>query len=136
MEQDYQNIQKSPDNIDFQTLRVLLQKYPWFSYLHMLWLVKSYKDRTDIFNTELRKHVIYLRDRKKLYQLLNEKEWPGLINPSSADSGNLSAEITPENDHETELLDFHYRAGQHNLHPGENEPVKNDISENDSVTRE
>src|SRR6056297_3566355 len=118
MENSRINLLQSPENIEFSTLEELMGKYPWFSFLHILWLLKYKNERPEEFNSQLKKHIIYIHDRKRLFQILNNNLWDDLIkDPEPADIE--ETEIVPDNKdgqepEEKELLEFSYNKGEDN----------------------
>lgn len=118
MENPRINLLQSPENIDFSSLEELMEKYPWFSFLHILWLLKYKTERPEEFSSQLKKHIIYIRDRKRLFQILNNNLWDDLIkDPEPTDI--KETEIVPDNrdeqePEEKELLEFSYNKGEDN----------------------
>ncbi len=112
MEENMQpNLFQNPNSIDYDTLTDLLQKYPWFSYLHILWLLKIKQEKPADFERELKKHIIYIQDRKRLFQLLEQGSWEDLTENNDDNSEDNSIEGHTEQ-REEELLDFSYNGNE------------------------
>ncbi len=113
MENTPQNLLQNPDSIDFAALKDLLEKYPWFSVLHIVWLLKCKKERPAEFESELKEHIIYIHDRKRLFQILNSDIWDELTAKDLSEKEDIKIEVHPEpSKEENELLDFSYNAGE------------------------
>ncbi len=109
MENTQLNILQDPGRIDFATLEDLISKYPWFSLLHIVWLLKYKKERPEDFSTELKKHIIYLHDRKRLFRLINSDLWQKLIMDPAEDTVEKEKILTDGGgNNEKELLEFSY----------------------------
>ncbi len=100
------NILQDSKKIEFETLDKYIKKYPWLSVLHIIWLVKIKKERPKEFNAELKKHIIYLRDRKKLYRIINDDLWGDLVNELIEEKKEKGGNENINSDRDKELLDF------------------------------
>ncbi|MFW5821442.1 MAG: hypothetical protein ACOCWA_09135, partial [Bacteroidota bacterium] len=118
MENSPINLLQNPENIDFSSLEELMGKYPWFSFLHILWLLKFKTERPAEFNSQLKKHIIYIRDRKRLFQILNNNLWDDLIKdpePTEIEETEIVPDKRDEQEpEEKELLDFSYNKEEGN----------------------
>jgi len=134
MEQNYLNLLKDTHDIDFESLRELMNKYPWFSVLRMVWLLKHKKEKPELFPYELKKHIIYLHDRKQFYRILNHDMWQKLVHQELADDMEEEEDTSIENTEEyrNELLEFSYDPG---LEETENN-ARESYSEKASVNNE
>ena len=64
---------KHPDELNAETLyeiRTLLNRYPYFQTLRLLYLKNLYLLHDNAFGTELRKSIFYITDRASLYYLI------------------------------------------------------------------
>lgn len=64
---------RHPEKLDRDTLyqiRTMVERYPYFSLLHLLLLKNMYLLQDSDFNNELWKSAIYISDRRKLFWLL------------------------------------------------------------------
>jgi len=72
---DIHNLIKHPELIDnevFDKLEQIIKEYPYFQLARVLYLKKLHSNNTDKFRQELNKSAIYLPDKKRLFQYLNE----------------------------------------------------------------
>ena len=100
---------RDPADIDFESLRVLLQKYPWFSVLHLIWILKIKNERPQEFPYELKKHIIFIRSRKNLYEILHGDLWKKLIEKSENPASSImESEPADPGASGKELLEFSY----------------------------
>ena len=106
MAEEKLNILQDSKQIEFETLDKYIKKYPWLSILHIIWLVKIKKERPKEFNSELKKHIIYLRDRKKLYRIINDDLWSDMVNGLIEDKKTHGNNDNRDSEGEKELLDF------------------------------
>jgi len=72
---DIHNLIKHPELIDNEVsdkLEQIIEEYPYFQLARVLYLKKLHSKNTDKFRQELNKSAIYLPDKKRLFQYLNE----------------------------------------------------------------
>jgi hypothetical protein len=101
-------ILKNPDNIDFISLESLLEKYPWFSILHIIYLLKIKKERPGELRKKLSEHIIYIHDRKRLFRILNEDIWDELVIQAPIEKSPDDEDSTVPEKNEKDLLEFSY----------------------------
>ena len=113
MENIPKNFLQNPDKIDFARLKDMLEKYPWLSLLHIVWLLKCKKERPSEFDRELKEHIIYIHDRKRLFQILHNDIWNELTEKKPLDREDIKIEVSSEaSGEEKELLNFSYDGGE------------------------
>lgn len=64
-----------PEELNRDTLyqlRTAMERYPYFQSLRMLFLKNLFLLHDDSFGSELRKSIVYISDRRVLFQLLEE----------------------------------------------------------------
>lgn len=61
------------DEENYESLKSLLEEYPYFQAAHLLYLLNLFQIRDTRFNSELKKTAIYLSDRKQLFFLIENK---------------------------------------------------------------
>ncbi|MGC9343906.1 MAG: hypothetical protein ACP5E3_14470, partial [Bacteroidales bacterium] len=114
MEDNYLNLLRNTDDIDFESLRAIINKYPWFSVPRIAWLLKHKKERPGLFPYELKKHIVYLHDRRQLFHILNTDIWQKLILDNFEDNQEKVNEpvIEDAEEYRKELLEFSYDPDQ------------------------
>ncbi|MFW6370280.1 MAG: hypothetical protein ACOC10_03625 [Bacteroidota bacterium] len=86
-------------------LSQLIRHYPYFQMARMLYLKNLYVLHKEEFEAELKKNVLFITDRKKLYELLFDQSFPSGEtggNHNSADEGKGGSAVTSLHTAETE----------------------------------